>query len=178
MKIMRQRGFTLIEALTVISVIGILATLTTYVVTQAQRQARDANRKSDLTAIAVTFQSRFEAQTCASSAQQRYPGYTNEENAEEWQPVSTLSSYSDNCGAFSEYLATIPEEPRYASVSPYKFNLSNETGVIGKHFRLAANLEQPLSNQQAAENGRHSDNWELNFGGAPYERGYDYFIGN
>jgi prepilin-type N-terminal cleavage/methylation domain-containing protein len=174
----KRRGFTLIEALTVIAVIGILATLTTYVVTQAQRQARDATRKSNLTAIAVTFQARYEAQTCSGAAQQRYPGYTNEENANDWQPVSSLDSYVDDCGAFSEYLATIPVEPRHAATFPYIFNLSRQGGVIGKHFRLAAKLEQPPSVRQQEENARQSDNWQINFGGMPYELDYDYFLGN
>ena len=46
---MIKRGFTLIELLIVISIIGILAALATFSFTSAQKQARDTNRKSDLT---------------------------------------------------------------------------------------------------------------------------------
>jgi len=42
------KGFTLIELLVVISIIGILATLVLVSYTQAQKQARDTQRRSDL----------------------------------------------------------------------------------------------------------------------------------
>ena len=44
-----HKGFTLIELLVVISIIGILAAVITVSFTSAQKQARDVNRKSDLT---------------------------------------------------------------------------------------------------------------------------------
>ena len=43
-----NRAFTLIELLVVISIIGILAALATVSFTASQKQARDINRKSDL----------------------------------------------------------------------------------------------------------------------------------
>lgn len=43
-----NKGFTLIELLVVISIIGILATLIMVSFTTSQRQARDTERKSDL----------------------------------------------------------------------------------------------------------------------------------
>jgi len=47
-KMLNSRGFTLIELLVVISIIGILAGLTLVSFTGAQRQARDAQRQSDI----------------------------------------------------------------------------------------------------------------------------------
>jgi len=44
----RERGFTLIEILVVISLIGVLAGLVLVSFTGSQKQARDAGRKSDL----------------------------------------------------------------------------------------------------------------------------------
>ncbi len=45
-----KSGFTLIELLVVISIIGILAAITTASYTQAQKKARDGKRKTDLKA--------------------------------------------------------------------------------------------------------------------------------
>ncbi|QQG49988.1 MAG: type II secretion system protein [Candidatus Berkelbacteria bacterium] len=177
-----KRGFTLIESLTVIAVIGTLASLTFYVISQAQRQARDAARRSDLTALAVTFKARYEAKTCPAASRNRYPGFEDVQNANEWHPVSELEGYTDDCGAFSEFLATIPKEPKDGSF-PYQFNLSNESDVIGKHFRLKARLEKTLSSSQRQENCRGGVTWTETFGGAAYDNcqdpnTYNYFVGD
>lgn len=47
-KIKGRRGFTLIELLVVISIIGILAAISLVSFTTSQRQAKDTQRKSDL----------------------------------------------------------------------------------------------------------------------------------
>jgi|GEM_PF-3467226 len=165
-----KRGFTLIEALTVIAIIGVLSTLTAFVITQAQRQARDATRKSDLTAIAVAFQSRYEVQTCSLAARRHYPGYLDQENSDSWQPVSALANTSDDCGAFSEFLTTIPRDPRLGPNYnfPYRFNLASQP-ALGKHFRLKARLELEPNADQKAENCRLSQIWVTTFGGQPYD---------
>jgi prepilin-type N-terminal cleavage/methylation domain-containing protein len=173
-----RRGFSLIEALTVVAIIGVLASLTTYVIVQAQRQARDAARRSDLTTIAVAFQARFEAQTCQLAARGRYPGYTNNENASDWQVVTSLQDYSDSCGAFTEFLTSLPSDPSGDRGSPYKFNLSSENGLVGKHFRLAAKLEQTPNQRKLEANQRQSHIWVETFGGVAFEPTYNYFLGN
>jgi prepilin-type N-terminal cleavage/methylation domain-containing protein len=176
-----KRGFTLIEALTVIAIIGTLATIATYVVTSAQRQARDAKRRSDLTAIGVGFQARFEAQTCNAVSRARYPGFNGyDPNGGEggWQRVSDLFGYSDDCGAFTEFLSSIPTDPKYDSDDPYQFNLSVQGTSVGKHFRLRANLEKDLTSAQQDELNRLSRTWVANFGGKSYGSIYSYFVGD
>jgi len=177
-----KRGFTLIEAMTVVAIIGTLATLSTYVVTSAQRQARDAKRRSDLTAIGVAFQARYEAQTCSNpSEKSRYPGHDDSLNNTDWQVVGSLGEWSDSCGAFTEFLSSIPTDPRYNDTHPYQFNLSREGTVIGKHFRLRAKLEKTLTQAQRAELDRLSQTWvstSIGFGGKLYGQDYNYFIGD
>jgi len=48
---MKKNGFTLLELLVVIGIIGILVALATVSYSSAQRQGRDARRKQDMTAI-------------------------------------------------------------------------------------------------------------------------------
>lgn len=53
----KKTGFTLIELLVVISIIGILAALVTVSFTASQRQARDTQRKSDLSQYRTSLES-------------------------------------------------------------------------------------------------------------------------
>jgi general secretion pathway protein G len=55
MKRLAQKGFTLIEMLVVISIIGILATLVAANLNSARSRARDAQRKSDIKNIATAL---------------------------------------------------------------------------------------------------------------------------
>lgn len=48
---MKNKGFTLLELLVVIGIIGILVSLMTVSYSSAQRSARDSRRKQDLTSI-------------------------------------------------------------------------------------------------------------------------------
>ncbi|MEK7171055.1 MAG: type II secretion system protein [Patescibacteria group bacterium] len=175
-------GFTLIEALAVISIIGILASLSMYAFTSATSRGRDARRKSDLTAISLGFQARFEAKTCSSSAEMgRYPGY-DVLDGDHWKPVSDLRGTSDGCGAFSEYLITIPTNPN-DSDGPftYLFDLSTESGVIdGKHYRLTAKLEKTLNENELMDLARAKTIWHDSFEGnlTQLPADYNYIIGN
>lgn len=170
-------GFTLIESLTVVAIIGILVSLGIYMITQAQRQARDATRKSDVAAIAQGFEARFLDKTCATeSAVGQYPGTELPKGANGrylWRKVSELSS-AVACNPFSDYLPTIPTDPSNVN-APYYFNLSAATGLDAKHYRLAAQLEKKPSGPpetpgtQWAEICRLSDVWVENFFGEPYD---------
>lgn len=190
-KTKRLKAFTLIEALAVISIIGILATLTVYVVSQAQRAGRDARRKADLTAVSLAFQARKDAETCSNPNDiGYYPGRDLVSGAREWVKVSELIGEVD-CGPFSEYTTVIPEDPRDNIQSPYLFDLSREppgspSPVIGRHYRLAAKLERIISSQDRGELVRMNQVWVDTFGGLDYPieepieepNRYSYVIGN
>lgn len=171
----KSRAFTLIEAMAVVSIIGILATLTIVVIGQAQRQARDTKRKSDLTAIALSFQARYDYMACGDGADVgRYP----DRNSLEWKPVSDLATFTDSCGAFTEFLATYPVDPRFQATQPYSYNPSNESnGQKGKHYRLGARLEKTISLQESNDLVKMSSSWVTNFGGQQFPINYSFFIG-
>lgn len=184
------RGLTFIEVLIVVVIVGLLASLTIFMISQAQRQSRDARRKSDLVAISLAFQARYDDKTCLDL--QVYPGIksylSNDEDAvDEWRNIDLLSTYADNqkngsvC-PFTQYLKTVPSDPRSNPSSPkaYIFNLSTKP-FPGNHYLLGAKLER-LSSQELAERARIQQTWENSFGGkmlAPQiNSGYQYFIGN
>lgn len=174
-----KRAFTLIEALTVIAVIGILASLVTVSVNRGQQYARDAKRKSDLTAIAFGFKARFEDRTCPQAI---YPGSSDTRAFEGWMSVADLYNANDGsfCDVFSNYLRNLPSEPRFNDTYPYVFNLSDNPKA--KHFRLTTRLERPRQTVEELE--RLSKTWQEFFSGkayplaTPLNDGYNYFIGD
>ncbi|MCR4307845.1 MAG: type II secretion system GspH family protein [Candidatus Berkelbacteria bacterium] len=180
-----KRGFTLIEALAVVSIIGILAATATYVFVSATSRSRDARRKSDLTAISLGFQARHDALACSNETDKgRYPGYKldNWSSGEQrWKDVARLSGTNDPCGAFSEYLITIPTDPRSGNGGlVYRFDLSIENGVIGRHYRLTAKLEKVITPNSPEDLAlvRAVEVWQTSFGGAALPEDYNYIIGN
>lgn len=184
-----RRGFTLIEAMSVVAIIGILASLSMYAYTSATSRSRDARRKSDLTAISLGFQARHDAKACSDQGDIGfYPGYKIGWPADgRWKSTEVLRTLSNDCGAFSEYLITIPTDPSSSGGGlNYLFDLSHEPppdgGVIGKHYRLTAKLEKVITpnSPEGLALVRAVEVWQTSFGGAPLpqDQGYNYIIGN
>jgi prepilin-type N-terminal cleavage/methylation domain-containing protein len=183
-------GFTLIELLAVIAIIGVLVSLGSYLFIEAQAQARDATRKSDLNQIAEAFSARQLDKTCPDpTAVGFYPGETLEQNQNQvWLKVSRLANYTDGCGSFTQYLPTIPADRGEPLVS-YYFNLSTATseGPAASHYRLTTALEHVLSTVEQQNCVATSQVWVNSFGGQPYDcaqnvitpepRTYNYYIG-
>jgi prepilin-type N-terminal cleavage/methylation domain-containing protein len=191
---MKRRGFTLIEALSVIAIIGILMSLSGYVILQAQVRSRDTKRKSDLSAIAQGFEARKLDRTCSNQSEVGYyPGKFVEPDSttgvRPWTEVVELNSITDDCNSktFTAYLSEVPTDPSGNSY-PYYFNLSSGR-YDGEHYRLAAALERPISTSDQQENCRQSLLWHDTFIGQYYDgcnsyeitpgssRKYTYYIG-
>lgn len=115
----KNLGFTLVELLVVISIIGILAALTTFSFTGAQRQARDSERKSDLSQYRTTLES------FANKNDGLYPLYSTTINA----AVDLCPTLNASLGLTGE----CAEDPKFdsdPSHSQYKYQ-SDGTGTTG-----------------------------------------------
>lgn len=70
---MNRRGFTIVELLIVITVMGILLTLAVVNLRDSQINGRDAERKADIESIATHLESFYNSGTNNSSVIGRYP---------------------------------------------------------------------------------------------------------
>src|SRR5258708_6151154 len=86
-----QRGFTLVELLVAIAIIAILAVIGLTVFTGLQRSARDAQRRSDVEAIAKALEANY------NTATGEYTTLSNTMFAGGRLPVDPLTS-TNNCG--------------------------------------------------------------------------------
>lgn len=108
---MNRRGFTLIEVLTTITIIGILVAITSVVYSSSLKRSRDGQRKTDIDTIKNALEQYY-------LDNHRYPSYNQPPGKEKiynarWQFESgQVSSCSSNRAALSPLiLTTVPEDP-------------------------------------------------------------------
>jgi len=137
-----KKGFTLIELLVVISIIGILAAMATISYTSAQKQARDTNRKSDLT------QYRSSLETYANKNNGLYPSYP-----------SRISPYPTLCAPLG-LGSTCPEDPKNSVDDTYYYSYISDGSGAGAstatQYVLWAKLESisPTTYWVVCSNGK------------------------
>lgn len=117
-----KKGFTLIEMLVVVSVIGILTTLALASFTGTQKQARDTQRKSDLKQYQTTLEE------YATKNDSLYPAYPTSASAND-----TL------CSDLS--LTGCPEDPKNTSPYVYRYITNGTTGDTATQYSLWTSLE-------------------------------------
>ena len=126
-----KKGFTLIELLVVISIIGILAGMIAVSFTSSQRQARDVNRKSDLS------QYRTSLEAFANKNNGLYPSYSSK--------VDPSTNICITLGLGS----SCPEDPKNASDNTYYYSyITDGTGAgstTATEYVLWAKLENAQS---------------------------------
>src|SRR3990172_228272 len=121
-------GFTLLELLVVITIIGLLASVGLASYSRAQARARDARRQSDLTTVRNSLEIYY---------------------AENNSYVSTSDIWRDASEALSVldpiYIRGLPDDPGGAGSVPYRYtSVSN-----GQGYCLAANLETADTTQSS-----------------------------
>lgn len=187
-----KAGFTLIESLAVVAIIGILLTLGTIGTRSALRSARDAKRRTDLYAISNGFEARISDRTCTNKEYPHKALSSNQLGVGQWSSVDLLSQATpgaDPCDIFSNYLSVVPHDPNSPDFT-YYFNLStiqDNQPQLAQHYRLTASLEKPIAASDLLECKQQSDSWVNSFGGTSYDcantnsipgtRDYSYIIG-
>jgi general secretion pathway protein G len=117
-----SKGFTLMELLIVIAIIGILVTLSGMTYTKVQEQSRDARRKADLELI----KSGIEIYKADCNA---YPGSLTVNTA------LVGSGTPTGCSASNTYINLVPADPK-----PTTRNYVYRT--VGSGFEICASLEE------------------------------------
>lgn len=123
---MLSRGFTLIETLVVVSIVGILIGLSTVGLRGAQASARDTQRKTDLQDIRSALE--VYRTDCGS-----YPA-----------SITFGQSLTGNCGGSNNtYMATIPQDPQNTQKG-HTYRYANNYPSAGK-YELCSFLENAPS---------------------------------
>ncbi len=117
-------GFTLIEIIVVIAIIGILAAIVLTVSFGIQGKARDARRKTEVSQIG-----KFLTLSC----------YLPDEEEGEYDLVPFVKEIVDNHPQYAKYFSNIPKDPKTGTdiESKYIYIVSAD----GKKCALYANLE-------------------------------------
>ncbi len=149
-KAKHKQGFTLLELLVVMVILGVLVTIGLRSFTTSQMRARDSRRKSDLEQLANALElyrtdkghypvSDGEGQIVASSAAE-----TTDEITYEWG-----EPFSDPDNEETIYMGNLPQDPSGLQYF-YQPKMLVEDNTEAKAYRIYAFLENPQSPDRVA----------------------------
>lgn len=134
-----SKGFTLIEMLVVISIIGILATLVAANLNSARSRARDTQRKSDIKNISTALRLYY-------NDIGRYPANDGSYQLKACDPATATCTWGSqwNIGT-TVYMQSLPKDP-LSPTSDYRYTL----GASSDNYTLQACLENASDNSGVA----------------------------
>lgn len=166
MKQKNNSGFTLVELLVAISIIGFLASAAIYALNSARKEARDAQRLSDV----KTIQKALEMYYDDNKAYPPVIAYTYPDDSD--CGVNWCKTAVSLGGYLSPYLKTMPNDPLGNGQANYKYHYKSSSGNSYQTYGLMVRLEHP-KNFSLVNDGGYAP-WAVTTGawaGAYYEVG-------
>lgn len=123
---MNKKGFTLIELIVVIAIIGLLSTLAVVALGSARQKARDSKRLSDLKQLQTALEL-----------------YYTDVNAYPAGNAVTLGTGNAAClngsgfaatGCATPYMGQVPQDPQASTGGTYVYTVGNNTYTVAGHL--------------------------------------------
>ena len=122
----KKRGFTIIELLVVVAIIGLLISVILVSFSSPRKEAKDAKRQTDIKQIGLVMDLCYDDSNCGAGAD-RYISTTGGANA-----VTTIGTY----------LPSVPSDP--VNISPYRYTWKDNSGDTTEYC-VYTKLEAPAT---------------------------------